>query len=217
METLHTKKKRIPDEWFYEIAQGLTYLHYNEIIHRDLNPKNILLDFHGRIKIADFGLATTTELVFKQKEKTAAIISSSKESGSRTGCVGTSYYVAPELMDEAASKSIYGTKSDIYSLGMIYFEMKHPPFCTGHERDKVMNEARSNKFPDFMQNSNITELTHVCIMFNGNFNKILLIRFFFIQIIKEMLDHDPKNRPVAKKVQSDLVRIFMLSRLRDLF
>lgn len=171
MEKLHTKKKRIPDEWFFEIAQGLSYLHYNEIIHRDLNPKNILLDFHGHIKIADFGLATTTELVFKQKEKTAAIISSSKESDSKTGCVGTSFYVAPELMDEAASKSIYGTKSDIYSLGMIYFEMKHPPFGTGHERHIVMTDARSNKFPDFMQNPNITELTQVCILFFDDFKK----------------------------------------------
>lgn len=179
MENLHTARKRIPDEWFFEIAQGLSYLHYNEIIHRDLNPKNILLDFHGRIKIADFGLATTTELVFKQKEKTAAIISSSKESGSQTGCVGTSYYVAPELTSEIASKSIYGTKSDIYSLGMIYFEMKHPSFGTGMERHIVLTDARSNKFPDFMQNPNITGLTYVCITFLDDFNNIILIRLFF--------------------------------------
>lgn len=166
MANCHAAKQRIPDQWFIELAQGLAYLHYNEIIHRDLNPKNVLLDSSGRIKIADFGLATTTELVFKQKHKMATIISGSKDKiSSQTGHVGTSFYVAPELTT-SASKSTYGTKSDIYSLGMIYFELKHPPFGTGSERCYVMTDARSNKFPDFMQNPDKIAIARVCILDN---------------------------------------------------
>lgn len=160
MNEKHAAKERIPFEWFTDIVHGLSYLHYNEIIHRDLNPKNILLAYSGRLKIADFGLATTTELVFKQKQKSGVLSSDSKGSSSQTGCVGTSYYVAPELTNEA-SKSTYGTKSDIYSLGMIYFEMKHPPFGTESERHKVLTDARNNIFPDFMHNKD--GIYNVCL------------------------------------------------------
>ncbi|XP_055308190.1 eIF-2-alpha kinase GCN2-like [Sitodiplosis mosellana] len=111
MKNCHTARKRIPQQWFIDIAQDLAYLHYNEIIHRDLNPKNILLDSSGRVKIADFGLAITIELVFKQKQKITMITSSSNDNSSHTGHVGTSYYVAPELKAKTASKSNYGTKS----------------------------------------------------------------------------------------------------------
>lgn len=162
MDQKHVAGEQIPPQWFLDITHGLTYLHYNEIIHRDLNPKNILLDYSGRMKIADFGLATTTELVFNQKQKSSVPNSSEKYNSSQTGLVGTSYYVAPELK-KSAFTSTYGRESDIYSLGMIFFEMKHPRFGTYMERHEVLTKARNNIFPDFMQNQQSASLAHVCM------------------------------------------------------
>jgi len=61
---------------------------------------------------------------------------------SHTGGVGTSFYVAPELSKQG--KSHYNKKVDIYSLGIILFEMMHPPFRTYMERATVLGQLRKN-------------------------------------------------------------------------
>lgn len=153
--------------WFEEILNGLAYLHEKDIIHRDLNPKNILLDSHGRVKIGDFGLAITIDTILKQRSQLNPSNGSNKARSSQTGHVGTSYYVAPELK-EKASFSSYGKEADIYSLGIIFFEILHQPFETGMERGKTLEAVRSSDitFPTSMDNSKnfITEI-EVCISF----------------------------------------------------
>ncbi|KAF1765090.1 hypothetical protein GCK72_005042 [Caenorhabditis remanei] len=79
------------------VAKGLQHLHRLRVIHRDLKPENILLS-HERIKIGDFGLATT---------KTG-----------ETWC-GTPGYQAPELF----RKETHGTPADMFSLGVMAHEM----------------------------------------------------------------------------------------------
>lgn len=60
---------------------------------------------------------------------------------SLTGQVGTALYVAPELTTKAA-KAIYNQKVDIYSLGIILFEMCYKPPTTGMERIKILVNLR---------------------------------------------------------------------------
>lgn len=153
---------------------GLGYLHKNGIIHRDLKPENILLDSKDHIKICDFGLATTTSLVLQQRPK-AYYHTSSSVCSSQTGEVGTSYYGAPEL-SKAASKSIYWKKADIYSFGVIFFEMCHPPFTTGMERDRVLNALRKKEidFPDDFSPSKFRKQTYVS--YNNSFEISVLNR-----------------------------------------
>ena len=67
-----------------------------------------------------------------------------EEQGSMTGQVGTALYVAPELSEKAA-KSIYNQKVDIYSLGIIFFEMCNKPLTTGMERIKTILNLRSKE------------------------------------------------------------------------
>lgn len=160
MPICKSQNKLIPQTWYGDIARGLAHLHKNDIIHRDLNPSNIFLDFHGRVKIGDFGLATTIVSISKQQ---TANSTDDKNRSSRTGYVGTSFYIAPELSGRA-SNSTYGKEADIYSLGMIFLEMQHPPFATHMERDKVLNSARDEDFPNFMDESE-NYLHQVCFFY----------------------------------------------------
>jgi serine/threonine-protein kinase len=88
-----------------QIASALDYAHGKGIIHRDLKPLNVLLDEGGNAYISDFGLA---------KLKSASTLT-------QTGtAMGTPYYMPPE---EWKGKPALDHRADIYSLGVILFEM----------------------------------------------------------------------------------------------
>ncbi|KAG0241636.1 hypothetical protein BGW41_005652 [Actinomortierella wolfii] len=106
-----------------EIARGLTYIHHKNVIHRDLKSMNVLLTRHMEVKLCDFGLATVK------------VRSASRSSGSGT-LKGTFRWMAPELL---TSKPKYSTKSDIYALGMVMWEMAAN--CTTPFRTQTDNLA----------------------------------------------------------------------------
>uniref|UniRef100_A0A1Q3F239 non-specific serine/threonine protein kinase n=1 Tax=Culex tarsalis TaxID=7177 RepID=A0A1Q3F239_CULTA len=170
---------------FREIAEGLSHIHQQGMIHRDLKPVNIFLDSRDQVKIGDFGLATTSILALQnqQQEHVAHQTKSLDMGNSLTGKVGTALYVAPELTGNA-SKSTYNQKVDLYSLGIILFEMSSTPLATGMERVKTLMDLRSAaiQFPDHM----LTE------------NKFLQQ----VQVIRWLLNHDPSKRPSAEELLS---------------
>lgn len=87
---------------------GLDHLHSNNIIHRDLKPSNLLIDWNGRLKVADFGQARYLEL------------SDDQSCNNLSNDVCTRWYRAPELLWGATS---YGFEVDIWSTGCILAEM----------------------------------------------------------------------------------------------
>ncbi|HUG20808.1 MAG TPA: serine/threonine-protein kinase, partial [Planctomycetaceae bacterium] len=92
-----------------EICDALHYAHEQGIVHRDIKPENILVDTHGRVKIADFGLAK--------------LIGGTLESSGLTKSrqvMGTWQYMAPEQMQGTRQVD---HRADIYSLGVILYEM----------------------------------------------------------------------------------------------
>jgi serine/threonine protein kinase len=94
---------RIP-EVFNQIAAGLDYAHSRGVIHRDIKPGNVLLTDDGRAVLADFGLAWLLE-------GTHLTLTG--------GVIGTPEYMAPEQ----ASGDPIDHRADVYSLGVVLYEM----------------------------------------------------------------------------------------------
>ena len=100
------------DQIFGELADALAYAHENGVIHRDIKPSNAMLDKRGDVFLTDFGVA-------KILEGSAGLTA--------TGAVtGTPAYMSPE---QAQGLKV-DPRSDIYSLGIVLFEMLtgHVPF-----------------------------------------------------------------------------------------
>lgn len=87
-----------------QIAEGVLYAHQNNIIHRDLKPQNIMITDELEIKIADFGIA----------------LSSNEADVTQTNTImGSVHYLAPEL----ARGNIATERSDLYALGIVFYEL----------------------------------------------------------------------------------------------
>ncbi len=98
-----------------QVCDALQYAHDKGVVHRDIKPENVLLDRHGRVKIADFGLAKLLGL--------AETAPGSPAAGSLTGtrqAMGTPHYMAPEQI--MGSRSV-DHRADIYSLGVVFYEL----------------------------------------------------------------------------------------------
>ncbi|KYG89461.1 serine/threonine protein kinase [[Bacillus] sp. KCTC 13219] len=87
-----------------QLTSAIAHAHENGIIHRDIKPQNILMDLDGNVKITDFGIATT--LSATSYTQTNSVI-------------GTVHYLSPEQ----ARGGIATEKSDIYALGIVFYEL----------------------------------------------------------------------------------------------
>jgi serine/threonine protein kinase len=94
------------DRIFTQLAEALSYAHGRGVVHRDLKPANALIDAQGNLFLTDFGIAKILESASPRLTQTDAIM-------------GTPAYISPE---QAQSRPV-DQRSDIYSLGIILYEM----------------------------------------------------------------------------------------------
>ncbi len=120
-----------------EVLEALEHAHDQGVIHRDIKPSNILLDSDGRAKVSDFGLGHIAEDVSKSWARLESM-----RSGSSTTS-GTLKYMSPEQLDPNLLKGgKMDGRSDLYSLGLVFYEMLTGEFPVGL-RPLLPSEVRS--------------------------------------------------------------------------
>jgi len=155
---------------FRRILEGLAHIHSNGVVHRDLKPENVFIDSLDNPKIGDFGLATTGQIAAMTSLGSPTMLA-----GPQSRSIGTHLYVAPELKTHGSGK--YDTRADMYSLGVMFFEMCYP-MLSYHQR---INEL-----------SKLLKPVHsLPAYFNDDEHRKQG------EIILQLLDHDQTKRPSA--------------------
>ena len=120
------KKEKAFDEkrtvqYALDIARALEYCHARHVIHRDIKLENLLLDGNGVVKLADFGWSVHVPP------------GTPEGSARRTTLCGTPEYLSPEIV----AGMPHGTKTDLWSFGVLIYEFLHgtTPFYEKHESE----------------------------------------------------------------------------------
>ena len=149
----HVKlSERIINYILYEILKAIAFIHDKQRIHRDLNSKNIFLDYRGRVKIND--MKFTVQLT--------------QEKSLRNTFVGSPCWIAPEVV----KREDYGSKADIWSFGILLIEIlqgEPPNFREINEviLDRIIQGDVSIDNPD-KWNPDYIRMIKSCLQLNPN-------------------------------------------------
>lgn len=153
---------RFPEDKGLEIARqicaGLAAAHEQGLLHRDLKPANVMLDGRGRVRISDFGLASIAGDVHGADVR-----------------AGTPAYMAPEQLAGAGVTQ----KSDIYSLGLVLYEIFTGKRAYDAQTIAELNRVRESSAPA-SPSTLVKDLDPI-----------------IERVISRCLEKDPKNRPAT--------------------
>ena len=161
-----SKKKLSEDEaayYFYQLVNGLEYIHMNNIIHRDLKPENLLLTKNNILKIIDFGLSNYNP-----------------EDNLLTTPCGSPCYASPEMV---SGKKYNGITNDVWSIGIILYAMIYGylPFENENGNNELLFRRIRECKIDYPQNN--------CVMALDLLKKILVRDFNERITINEIKNH----------------------------
>lgn len=139
---------------FLQVCEAVNFGHQKGIVHRDLKPDNILVDSHKRVRIIDFGLARATDSDLRQTNVQTEV----------GQILGSLQYMSPEQF-EADSRDL-DTRSDVYSLGVVLYELLSgtlPYNLSGKKIYEIANIVRE-KQPFTLRKSGIKAAIEVNII-----------------------------------------------------
>jgi len=186
-----------------DIADGMAFIHRKGFIHRDLKSLNVLCDEQGRCMIADLGLVATNirppapkveqekSLSSSSEMKEVASISvemTSNNTNNHTTMKGTIAWMAPEVMTND-----YGFKADVFSFGMVMYELLtcRAPWSGTNKKFMLQIETAVNagERPPIEEEDLIDAPVE------------------FVELMKRCWQNDPKVRPTFEEALSELQRM----------
>jgi serine/threonine protein kinase len=180
------------------ITEALGYVHAQNIRHRDLKPKNILLS-PGRVYLADFGIARDIR---------------ENEDSITSGRCGTPYWIAPEVHDEMEH---HMAPTDVWSLGCIFLNVATVLYSENLDKyDSIMKERDWQKkyelLPKYLNHLKTKAMAAALDDHeNPNFNTKHIVG-----LIDKMLKYDPDERPTAIEVNERLSELGGLDQIYHL-
>lgn len=163
---------------FYQCMSGLNYLHSMGVIHRDISPQNIFMTKNKIIKIGDFGVSAK----FKDKEILKKITSL------KDTVVGKAEFMAPEV-----SNKCYNEKSDIFSMGCVFYKIL---FLKNYQNE-TFRFGGNNKNIRKVESGTIPSISDINLK----------------EILTQMLEKDAEKRPDAKivfeKIKENYNKVFI--------
>eukprot|EP00049_Salpingoeca_infusionum_P019475 m.362031 g.362031 ORF g.362031 m.362031 type:complete len:292 (+) comp20051_c0_seq1:170-1045(+) len=178
---------RLVKSYLRQLLLGIEFCHNHRILHRDLKPQNLLIDSHGNIKLADFGLARAFGIPIR----------------SYTHEVVTLWYRAPEIL---LGTRQYACPVDIWSIGCIFAEMasKKPLFPGDSEIDELFRIFRILGTPTEESWPGVSQLKDYQNSFpiwrRRELSSVVRnIDPLGIELLEQMLEYEPGRRISAKQ------------------
>ena len=166
--------------YFYQLVNGLEYIHINNIIHRDLKPENLLLTKNNLLKIIDFGLSN-----YNPKDNLLS-----------TPC-GSPCYASPEMV---SGKKYNGFTNDVWSMGIILYAMIYGylPFENVNNNNDILFQKIRECKVDYPKNR--------CLLALDLLKKILVPDCDKRITIKEIKKHDLylKGKNIFRRKHKDI-------------
>jgi serine/threonine protein kinase len=181
--------------FLYQILRGMKYIHSAGILHRDLKPRNLLVNSNCDLKICDFGLAR-------------ADIPELYEAGAMTDYISTRWYRAPELL---LGSEDYSNSVDMWSIGCIFAEMLiRKPLLPGQDSENQLElivELLGMPDKKFISNFSGGRLTEVFKNLSSDKNEKGEFKNIFgsveekeaVSLLKKMLRYEPNKRITIEK------------------
>lgn len=173
----------------YQLCSAVMYAHNHGVIHRDIKPQNIFLTTDGTIKLGDFGIATFQNSSHVTRSDVV---------------VGSVHYIAPEI----ASGNPASIRSDIYSMGITFFELitGRVPFDADSQCQVAVMQINS-KFPNIKKYNPktpdaIESIIYRCV------NKDPKDRFPSVEYMRKEIEKLLKNPELMNKKTSFLFNLF---------
>ena len=185
---------------FLQCLEGLTYLHNQGVIHRDIKPGNIFIDDNRNIQIGDFGISAV------MKESQAKNITDDPQIQKALilipgEIIGTNQYMPPEV----ENGELYDQRFDVYSLGICFYALcfYNVPYINGNN----MNEMRNDNFYSY-------ELKNIIFkMIQRDQNERPTSSDIYCMFKKEYIEKYVKNSGIYSSIQC----LFSFRNLDDFF
>ncbi|HTU45610.1 MAG TPA: serine/threonine-protein kinase [Bryobacteraceae bacterium] len=174
---------------FRRVCEAVQYAHGQEIIHRDLKPSNIVVDEQGTPRLLDFGIAKELHSLEGEAEYT--------RSGLR---LMTPEYAAPEWADEG----IVGPYTDVYSLGVILYQMLSGQLPPKSAEEEARKPSSSGAKISGLSKSSWGDLDRLCLT---AMQKDVSARYQSVEALLRDIDHYLKHEPLEAQPESLRYRV----------